>query len=125
MVLAGCNGLGSARIDPLDGTSWILLSLEATDPLPGIEITAAFENGLVHGSSGCNSFGAAYSVTGVRISIREMQSTLMACVLPEGAMDQEQRFVTLFGSSDNFELSDGQLRLLRSNEELLVFFPQE
>jgi len=124
LALAGCNGVGSAQVDPLDGTSWRLLSLEGGDPLAGIEITATFEHGSVHGSSGCNSYSASYNVIGNTINIREIQLTLMACVLPEGAMDQEQRFVSLLGSSDSYELLDGQLRLLQSDQVLLAFATQ-
>ena len=125
MALAGCRIVGNARLDPLDGTSWLLVSIDGGEPLSGIEITAVFEGGSVHGSSGCNSFGASYEIHGDNIEIREIQSTLMACIAPDGAMDQEQAFVARLSSSETYMIADGQLRLLSSGRDLLVFVPQD
>jgi heat shock protein HslJ len=88
-------------------------------------ITAVFEGGAVHGSSGCNSFGASYEIHGDRIEIREIQSTLMACIAPDGAMDQEQAFVARLSSSETYQIADGQLRLMSSGRDALVFVPQD
>ncbi len=125
MALSGCNGIGSAPPDPLDGTSWLLVSLEERDPLPGIDITASFDAGLVQGSSGCNNFGASYRINGDKIEIREIESTLMACIVPQGAMGQEQEFVTLLSASERYQITDGQLQLMRSEQVLLAFVSQD
>lgn len=121
IALAGCAGVGMAPTDPLDGTSWLLVSIEKADPLPGIAISATFDEGSVHGSSGCNTFGAAYQITRDAINIREIQSTLRACVDPDDAMEQEQHFLALLADSDSFQISDGQLRLMSSGREMLAF----
>ena len=125
IAFAGCKGVESAPPDPLDGTSWLLVSLEEEDPLPGIAITAVFEGGSVHGSSGCNSFGASYEIHGDSIEIREIQSTLMACMGPDGVGDQEQEFFALLSSSERYQIADGQLRLMSSGLALLAFIPQD
>jgi heat shock protein HslJ len=125
LVLAGCHGIGGPAADPLDGTSWVIVSLEDKAPLPGIEVTAVFERGKLHGFSGCNQFGGSYTVNGDRIRISELQSTLMACIAPEGAMDQEQEFLRLLSASDSYQLTDGQLRLLHSGQVVLAFIPHD
>ena len=125
IAFAGCKGVESAPPDPLDGTSWLLVSLEEEDPLPGIAITAVFEGGSVHGSSGCNSFGASYEIHGDSIEIREIQSTLMACIEPDGAMDQEQEYIARLSSSERYLIADGRLQLMSSGQELLAFVPQD
>ena len=125
MVFAGCVVFEPVPNDPLDGTSWVLVSLEGEDPLGGISITASFDAGSLHGSSGCNNYGASYEIDGDRIEVREIESTLMACIDPRGASDQEQKFIALLGSSQSYQIADGQLRLLRSNRELLSFVPSD
>jgi heat shock protein HslJ len=125
VALSSCHGIGKVAADPLDGTSWLLASLEERAPLPGVEITAVFDTGSVQGSSGCNNFSGAYRINGGRIEIREIQSTLMACPVPDGAMDQEQEFLALLSTSDSYQLGDGQLRLMHSGRVLLEFTPQD
>jgi putative lipoprotein len=125
VALAGCSIVGNARPDPLDGTSWLLVSVDGGEALAGIEITAVFEGGSIHGSSGCNSFGASYEIHADNIEIREIQSTLMACVAPDGAMDQEQAFFARLSSSETYQIADGQLRLMSSGRDLLAFVPQD
>jgi len=125
MALAGCTGVEDAPPDPLDDTSWLLVSLDGRASLPGTVITAVFERGSVHGSSGCNSFGASYETHGDSIEIREIQSTLMACIEPDGAMDQEQEYLARLSSSERYQIADGRLQLMSSGQELLAFVPQD
>jgi heat shock protein HslJ len=124
VALTSCYGMGKVPADPLDGTAWILASIEGRTPLPGTEITAVFDAGSLRGSSGCNSFGTSYEINGDRIVIREIQSTLMACLVPEGAMDQEREFLARLTSSESYQIADGQLRLMQSGRVMLEFIPQ-
>src|SRR4030067_2294231 len=103
LVLSGCHGIGGPVSDSLDGTSWLVVSLEDKASLSGIEMTAVFDTGKLHGFSGCNQFGGSYTVIGGRIRISELQSTLMRCVSPEGGMAQEQKYWTLFSSSRSYQ----------------------
>ena len=123
LVLSGCHGIGGPVSDSLDGTSWLVVSLEDKASLSGIEMTAVFDTGKLHGFSGCNQFGGSYTVIGDRIRISELQSTLMACLSPQGAMDQEQKYMTLLSASDSYQLMDGHLRLLHSGQVVLDFIP--
>ena len=124
LALAACSGPGSATSDPLDGTSWVLIAYRKTRPIPGTTITAIFEDGQVRGSAGCNSYGGSYQVSGDTIAVSEISFTEMACLEPEGVMDQETTFLEFLGDARTFRLGDGQLQILRSDGEALTFVPQ-
>ena len=79
----------------LEDTKWFLRSYGEQGNLISIieetEITATFNSGKgeVSGSAGCNTFFAGYEVSGVDLSIFELAYTEMACMSPEGIMEQE------------------------------------
>jgi heat shock protein HslJ len=125
LSLAACGRAGSAAGDPLDGTSWDLMAYRKTRPIPGTTITATFEDGQVRGSAGCNSYFGSYQVNGDKISVGQMGITEMACLEPEGVMEQELMFVGFLGDAQSFQLSDGGLQIFRSDGEALTFVPQE
>ena len=124
-TLAACSRLTAPLSDPLDGTSWTLETYGAAKPIPGTTITLAFENGTAHGSSGCNSYSGNYTLRGSRIEIGSLVSTLMACLGPEGVMDQEQAFLGFLGDARSYEIVDGRLQILRSDGEALRFLAQD
>ena len=49
----------------------------------------------------------------------------MACLEPEGVMEQETMFVGFLGDAQTFRLSDGGLQIVRLDGEALTFVPQE
>jgi heat shock protein HslJ len=90
----------------------------------GTRITVTFDAGVIQGSSGCNRFSGAYEISGDRIAIHDVRSTLMACIKPEGVMDQEQKFLALLMSSEGYQIMDGRLQLTRSGQVLLTFMAE-
>jgi heat shock protein HslJ len=125
LSLAACRGADSSSGDPLDGTSWVLMAYRKTRPISGTTITATFEDGQVRGSAGCNSYGGSYQVSDDAITVGAIAITEMACLEPEGAMDQELVFVEFLTDAQTFRLADGQLQILRSDGEALTFVPQD
>jgi heat shock protein HslJ len=123
LSLAACQGADSAADDPLDGTSWVLMAYRKTRPISGTTITATFEDGQVRGSAGCNSYGGSYQVSGDTITVGAVAITEMACLEPEGVMDQELVFVEFLTDAQTFRLAAGQLQVLRSDGEALTFVP--
>ena len=89
-ILSGCTFLDGSNGNELDGTSWKLLSYGERIPLEGRAITADFTASEISGSSGCNHYFGRYQVKGNRISIKSLAWTEMACLDPEGIMEQEQ-----------------------------------
>jgi heat shock protein HslJ len=119
-VLTGC----AASADPLNGTDWDLQSYNGTSPIEGRALTASFEKGQISGSAGCNSYGGTYQIHGDQITISQLYSTEMACMDPEGIMDQEQRFLKALSGAQTFQVATGQLKIFGANREILTFIPK-
>lgn len=122
---AACSGIGQGTEDPLDGTSWVLAAYGQAAPLPGTRITATFEEGQVGGSSGCNSYGGSYEVKGDSISLSDIFMTEMACMDPEGVMEQERMYLEYLSGVETLRLSHGQLQMARPDGETLSFVSAE
>ena len=125
LAVAACQGADSAASDPLDGTSWVLMAYRKTRPISGTTITATFEDGQVRGSAGCNSYSGSYQVSGDTITVGAVAITEMACLEPEGVMEQELLFVEFLTDAQTFRLADGQLQTFRPDGEALTFVPQD
>ena len=119
----------------LEGPTWSLLALVEpnpveeipaplplpTDVLSGTEITIAFEDGTAQGSAGCNTYQAAYTRNGTSLSFESISVTEMACLTPEGAMEQEQRYLEVLQEAAQAQDHGGQLWLETSDGRALVF----
>ena len=79
----------------------------------------------MRGSAGCNSYGGSYQIDGDRIFVGEMVSTEMACLDPEGLMEQESYLLEFLGDAQTFQVDEEQLQIFRSDGEALTFQPQE
>ncbi len=123
--LVACSVISPAGKDPLDGTSWVLVGYGLAAPLPGTRITATFEKGQISGSSGCNSYGGSYEVKGDSIYLKDIFMTEMACLDPEGVMEQERMYLEYLSGVKTFRLSHGQLQLSRPDGETLSFVSAE
>ena len=100
-------------IEPdLAGTSWVVIgyntgSQSVRTVVVGTEITMEFsEDGSMSGSSGCNTFfgdyetSGEYSVVGGQsLAIEGLAATEMACLEPEGTMEQESQFLAALANS--------------------------
>lgn len=125
--------LPTAAQATLEGTAWSLLAfLEErqsegtsaplpTDVLSGTEITASFESGTLRGSSGCNTYATTYSLDGPSITLEAVAVTEMACLDPEGVMDQERRFLEILQDVTSASVYGSQLWLETNNGGALAF----
>lgn len=119
-------GPGSAAGNNLVGTRWRLMSYgqpgSENAVLDGTEITLEFvEGNQTGGSGGCNTFGAHYQISGGEISFSEVISTLLACP-NEDATEQEQAYFEALRTANEFDLSDGQLRIWYDNRQSVLNF---
>lgn len=111
----------------LEDTKWFLKSFGEQGNLKtiieGSEITATFNSfeGQVNGSAGCNIYGGRYQVTDSRLSISEIYFTEMACLSPEGVMEQEQEFLSILSNAQSFEADDTTLTIFCSGGVQLYF----
>ena len=122
-LLSACSS--SAPADPLGGTAWELMAYRKSRPIAGTSTTAVFENGLVHGTAGCNSYSGAYQVDADQITIGPLAITEMACLEPAGLMDQEMLFMEYMSTVRTVKFVDDQLQLFRPDGEALTFIPAQ
>ena len=107
----------------LDGTSWELYAFRKSSPIEGTEFTLRFEAGQVSGSGGCNHYGGSYEVEGNRLTITGLYSTEMACLEPEGLMEQEAFLLDFLGSAQTYSIDAERLFIVRPDGEMLTFDP--
>jgi len=123
--LAACSTSGSGFM--LEDTKWFLSSYGEQGNLisiiDGTEITATFDSaeGRVSGSSGCNTYFGEYEVEDDKLSISEMAHTEMACLSPEGVMEQEQEYLFILSNALSFQADDTTLTIFCSGGLQLYF----
>ena len=81
----GCSP-SPADSSSLEGTQWVLVTLEGKPPLTGTVPSAEFSTDQISGSAGCNHYFGTYVVSGSSITISDLGSKLY-CMEPEGMMD--------------------------------------
>lgn len=127
-LLAACAGATEPApgVVELEGTRWVLETLNGEPPLAGTELTLQFQEGIAGGSSGCNSFGGSYQVNGGELAITEISQTLMLCTAPEGVMEQEAAYLAALQRAAAFRLVGERLQIENAaGEAMLVFRPAE
>ena len=116
-------GGGNESGDRLNGTSWVLASIDGAAAVPGVAATAIFANGQVSGSGGCNSYGGKYEVRGNKLTTSEIVSTMMACA-DQSTMDQEAAFLGALGKAETFKITSDKLEITTSDGKTMAFTPQ-
>jgi heat shock protein HslJ len=107
LAVAGCRSTDAT----LEGTSWKLneWTLSSLNPAD-FNITAAFADGRISGTSAVNNYGGAYTEgPGDDFSTGELVMTLMAG--PEPAMRAEQAYHELLRGARSFKLAGTTLTL--------------
>lgn len=120
ILLTACNSLNRAGAD-LEG-EWTLTSLNSQTPIASTKVTAKFENNQVGGSAGCNSYGAEYRVDGDKITFSAIFQTEMACMDPEGVMNQESNYTQTLEQAVSFTLIDDKLQMQNADGVTILEF---
>jgi len=120
LLAAACSALPDSA-NELDGTKWELVFIRKSTPMEGSTITIEFENGEVRGRSGCNSYFGEYTVKGNEISFGMLAATEMACMDPEGVMQQEQEYLAFLSEVVTFSVEGEQLILKKEVQDQLTF----
>ncbi len=135
LAVAGCvnsttssspSPASSGASGPLEGTNWTLTSLMAeegtTNVLPNTTVSAAFYNGNVTGSSGCNRYFGHYELSGQNnITFTSLGSTVMYCDVP-GVMTQEVTYMSLLQNTTTYTVSAGTLSLSNGAGQVQLSF---
>lgn len=118
-----------------EGPTWTLLAFVERNPatdlpapiplpvgvLPGSETTATFVDGQVSGIAGCNQYGGSYSLEGAALAVADLFQTEMACLEPEGVMEQEGRYLETLRQATTAQVYGTQLWLETGDGRALVF----
>ncbi len=107
----------------LDGTSWMLTTLNGQPALKDSTVTLNFEAGKVAGNDGCNRYSGTYTASGNTIKFGPLATTMMACAEP--IMQQAGTYQQALGQAATFKADAKQLTLYdASGKELTVFNAQ-
>jgi heat shock protein HslJ len=128
LTLTSASGDALAfQVEPaptLEGVDWGVTGFNngrqaVVGPLLGTTITMTFSNGLVTGSSGCNTFRAPYTSQGNRLSIGPATSTRKTCPA-EGVMKQEREFLAALESARVWAMDGAMLDVHRADGERVL-----
>lgn len=96
----------------LEGSVWSLVAFvdenraegvtvslpQTTSVIIGTEITIAFKDEVASGSAGCNRYEAGFTRDQTMVAFGPPAATEKYCQVPQGVMEQEQRYLKLLGS---------------------------
>ncbi|MFM7679597.1 MAG: META domain-containing protein [Roseiflexaceae bacterium] len=83
----------SAPSHTLNGSTWLLRSIDGNAVATEVNATIAFVDGQFSGNGGCNSYGGTYALDNTAITFTLGQMTTMACMGPGG--DTEQQYLVI------------------------------
>jgi len=107
----------------LEGVAWEVTGYNngrqaVVSPLTGTVLTVTFENGAIVGNAGCNSFRAAYTRDGDRLTVGPAAATRKQC--KSDVMKQEQEFLAAIESATTWGVDHGMLDLHRGDGERVL-----
>lgn len=125
VALAAAGGCmtGAGRNNLVD-REWKLAWVEGFDAMPGNVATPTIRfgsDGRLGGNTGCNSAGAAYTVTGDALAIEALISTKRACVDPQGNA-LERAYLDAIEKTTRYRIADGRLELLDGDGSVVARF---
>jgi heat shock protein HslJ len=124
LLLSACADNNAVNAVDLEGQTWVLVSLNGVDPLGDRRPTLEFEAGQVSGNTGCNHYGGSYQIDGDSIQFTDLFNTEMACLDPEGIMQQEQAYLELLRVVERFERLENTLTFFTAAGQTLIFSNQ-
>ena len=125
LILSGCGVLTGGSGADLNGTNWTLESFGGQSLINNTAMTAEFDGGEIRGSASCNQYFGGYKINGNQISIEGLGWTEMACMDPEGIMEQEIAIMMLLSKSVSYQIEGGKLYIEVESGEELIFIPRE
>jgi D-alanyl-D-alanine carboxypeptidase len=124
LTLIAASALSAhAQYGTLTGTDWQLRVYDGKPALAESPVTARFQDGRLHGLTGCNEYFAGYTADQSILQLSELGSSQKTG--PEPAMAQETAFLKLLGAVTSYRIEGGELYLLDGDgRALLEFVPQ-
>ena len=133
LTMFDADGEIALEFEPIEpaslvGTSWLLTSYNngkggMQSAVIGSELNANFsEDGTMNGSAGCNNYNTSYEATDDTISIGMIASTEMACMDPEGVMEQETQYLAALQNAAVYAIRDDRLENRDENGSGVAYF---
>lgn len=111
-----------ALSDALDGTEWILASLNSAALAPETNITLAFESDHLTGYAGCNWYGGTYVAAAGSLTLRATEVTVRGCDAPRGVLPQEEAYLQALWAATTYHREANELTLgTAADTRALVF----
>ena len=107
----------------LEGVAWQVTGYNngrhaVVSPLVGSTLTLTFDGGVIVGNAGCNSFRAAYTQDGDRLTVGPPAATRKMC--KADVMEQEQQFLAAIQSATTWAIDGRMLDLHRADGERVL-----
>jgi heat shock protein HslJ len=120
IVLSSCSPAGGLT---LNGTSWELESMAGMPLIEGRSITLNFEAAEIDGNAGCNHYFGGYTINSVGgLQFGMIGMTEMACLDPDGIMQQESAYLSYLGTVVKAVREGNQLKLQdAAGDDVLVY----
>jgi heat shock protein HslJ len=104
------------------GSGWKLVLLNGGDLIEGKAITLRFGEASIEGSGGCNTYGGSYTASEDSLRLSGVYWTEMACMEPEGIMEQEQAYFQALNTTARYRVDGDRLALYdEAGAQVLVF----
>ena len=115
------SGSKASSGTPLVGTNWVLRSGDALGvPITGVTVSIRFgDDGRLSGEGGCNSYTAAYTTSGSKMTISpNIATTLRLC---QGAADAVERaYLALLPKVQSYAIDGTTLTLFGASDKKLL-----
>ena len=121
ILLSSCSGNEVKVESQLQGKTWVLSTYTDTQTIVGHHPSLEFDAGQISGTTGCNHYGGTYQIDEDSIYFEGVFSTEMACLEPDGLMEQERIYLELLRTADQFQLTDHELTFYAASNPILVF----
>ena len=117
-----------AQSQELAGTTWNITAYhdgvsDVVSVLESAEANITFaDDGTLSGTAGCNRVLGSYTAGDAEISFGTIATTQMACMTPEGLMDQEAAIVAALESAATYSIEGDTLEMRTADDAIAVQF---
>ena len=112
----------------LDGTEWVLTSLDGSGLIQGTRITLYFEKTYLGGEMTCNGYGGGpdsgkYSATDDgTLTIPQLAVTVQECASPKDVMEQEAAYIEALHNATTYRVIEHRLEIADASGKVMLVY---
>ena len=125
LLPAACAAQCDRPADPvaLDGSRWVLTTLNGISVVEGSNLTLRFAAGRAAGLAGINRYSGEYVAADEgTLTIREIQVNAQLCQTPQSAMPQEDAFIEALQNAAAYRVMGDHLEIENAEGETTLVF---